>query len=227
MRVEDFCEKNVNGVSYIEYVEDPTKTRNAGLKARPRSTKAKMFATGGARCPVKLFQLYLGKRPDELKRKGRFYLKPVIDGTHPFRNDWYGVLPVGKNTISNFMKEMISGTSVVDSGKKLSNHSGRKTCVKKLRTASIPDTSIIKVTGHTTTKGLDSYDREDEGDFMRMSKALHQERPSTSQTSSAAYPMSNFIQPQPNQYQETMVMQQNRVVNYLNRSKIVNGNNRK
>ena len=216
MRVEDFQEKIANGVRYIEFVEDPTKTRNGGLRGKQRATNPKMFGTGGSRCPVKLFELYLEKRPDELKNKGRFYLKPVCDGSHPFRNE---PQPVRKNTISNFMKDMIAGTSVMDSGKKLSNHSGRKTCVKKLRTASIPDSSIIKVTGHTTTKGLDSYDREDEREFQRMSNALHQDRPSTSQTSSVS-PMCNFPQPQQNtvlhRYQENMVMQQNRIVNYLN-----------
>ncbi len=81
MRVEDFVEKvSRDGVPFIEFQEDPTKTRGGGLKCKQRTTKTKMFASGGSRCPVKLFRLYLSKRDAEFEKKGRFYLKPVSDG---------------------------------------------------------------------------------------------------------------------------------------------------
>ena len=53
------------------------------------------------------------------------------------------------------MKVLVSGTAVGESSKgskKLSNHSARKTVVRKLKSAKIPGSSIIKVIGHTTTE---------------------------------------------------------------------------
>ena len=48
----------------------------------------------------------------------------------------------------------------------------RKTTVKKLKTANVPESSIIKVTEHSSTKGLKSYDLGDQHEFREMSHAL-------------------------------------------------------
>ena len=56
----------------------------------------------------------------------------------------------------------------------------RKTAVKKLKAANVPESSIIKVTGHNTTKGLTSYDPGDENEFRSMSNALN--APSSAQS---------------------------------------------
>ena len=55
---------------------------------------------------------------------------------------------------------------------KVTNHSGRKTVVRKLKAAMIPESSIIKITGHTTVAGLRSYDPADEKEFRGMSDVL-------------------------------------------------------
>ena len=60
MYVEDFTfTKDDNGVDYITYEESPTKTRQGGLRKKRRVVQPKMFATGGERCPVKLFKTFL------------------------------------------------------------------------------------------------------------------------------------------------------------------------
>ena len=59
------------------------------------------------------------------------------------------------------MKELIAGTEVEKLGKRLTNHSGRKTVVKKLKARNVPESSIIKVIGHSSVAGLQSYDPED------------------------------------------------------------------
>ena len=163
---------------FIEFHEDPTKTRGSGLRPTERSAVPKMFATGGLRCPVRLFQLYMSKRPDDLEMTGPFYLS----AKHCANKDditWFTRQPVGKNTISGFMKQIIKGTSAESNGKKISNHSGRKTCVKKLKRAQVPEESIIKVTGHKTAKGLRAYDEGDHIELQAMSNILSNE-PSTS-----------------------------------------------
>lgn len=116
-----------------------------------------------------MHDLYLSKRPVELRNSGRFYSTPMegkISG-----DIWYSKNPMGKNTISQIMKNLVSGTQI-DSTKKITNHSGRKTLVKKLKAAEIPETSIIKVTGHKHPDGLKSYDPGDEGEFRGMSRAI-------------------------------------------------------
>ena len=68
---------------------------------------------------------------------------------------------------------MIAGTPLENCGKKLTNHSMRKTVDKKLKAANVPESSIIKVTGHTSIRGLKSYDPGDQNEFREMSNALN------------------------------------------------------
>ena len=136
MMLEDFVIKtSPRGVQYIAFDENPTKTRNGGLKGKKRKTKPKMFATGGERCPVCLFRLYVSKRPPQLRTHGRFYLTPIKDKSYLFRNDCYINEPMGKNKVLKIKKNMITDTEVVKSTKNISNHSARKTLVRKLKSA--------------------------------------------------------------------------------------------
>ena len=45
--------------------------------------------------------------------------------------------------------------------------------VKKLKAANVPESSIIKVTGHTSTRELKSYDPGGQNEFREMSNALN------------------------------------------------------
>ena len=65
---QKFCSvlRDINGCEYIEFLEDPTKTRQGGLRPNQRATNRKMSAVGGERCPARLFKMYLSKRPDGL-----------------------------------------------------------------------------------------------------------------------------------------------------------------
>ena len=77
MSMENFLFKtDENGENYVEFLEDPTKTRYQGLHHKPRVTSPKMFATGGERCPVGLLQFYISKRPKAMLNNGKFYLTP-------------------------------------------------------------------------------------------------------------------------------------------------------
>ena len=62
MTMENFLFMNdENGEKYVEFLEDPTKTRYKGLHHKPQVTNPKMFAISGERCPVELFELYVSK----------------------------------------------------------------------------------------------------------------------------------------------------------------------
>ena len=169
MRMDEFKRRvSDDGETYIEFVEDPTKTRGRGLRPKNRPTDCKMFPTNDDRCPIRIFDFYVSKRPASMADSERFYLipKPNWHGS-----DWYYDRPMGHNSISSIMKKIVENTHI-PSTKKITNHSGRKTVVKKLKKAKIAESSIIKVTGHTTTKGLNSYDPGDEDEFREMSHAI-------------------------------------------------------
>ena len=60
------------------------------------------------------------------------------------------------------MKNMVKKTTLGFSGKKLTNHSARRTVIKKLKKARVQNSDIIGITGHSTEAGLDPYDSGDE-----------------------------------------------------------------
>ena len=75
MYVEDFAfSTDDNGIEFLTYEENPTRTRQDGLPKKRRVVQPKMFATGGERCPVKLFKTFLERRPEEMRNSGPFYL---------------------------------------------------------------------------------------------------------------------------------------------------------
>jgi len=64
------------------------------------------------------------------------------------------------------------------SKKRLTNHSVRKTVVKKLRAASVERQSIIQVTGHAKEKSLNDYDEGSEKE-QHISALQHYQHAST------------------------------------------------
>ena len=78
MKMEDFCfAKDNNGIEFITFSEGVTKTSGQGLNARPRLQKPKMFSTGGSRCPVEMFRLFMSKRPSDMINKSPVYLQAM------------------------------------------------------------------------------------------------------------------------------------------------------
>ena len=68
----------------------------------------------------------------QLRSSGPLYLsiihKPVSNSL------WYKNVPMGQHTIKSIMKRMIEKSSPPNSDKKLTNHSARKSLVKKIET---------------------------------------------------------------------------------------------
>ena len=130
MKVEDFIQKtDDDGNRYITFAENSTKTRQGGLRKKERLVIPKTFETGDAlRCPVMVFNLYLSKRPLELREKGSMYLAIIYN---PKTETWYKSNNMGKNKLDSIMKTMVKSSNITTT-KRLTNHSGRKTLVKKL-----------------------------------------------------------------------------------------------
>ena len=170
MTAEDFSfGLDENNTEYVEFIENPTKTRQSGLFAKPRSFLPKMFATGDDRCPVAIFKEFLWRRPPEIRTTAPLYLSCV---PNPSSQVWYKRQPMRVNKINEMMKSVIKGTTLEDSLKTFSNHSARKTVVKKLKTAGLERSSIVKVTSHRNEKSLDDYDEGDEREQRELSHTI-------------------------------------------------------
>ena len=131
MTVEDFSfGLDENNTEYVEFIENPTKTRQSGLSAKPRSFLPKMFATGDDRRPVAIFKEFLWRHPHEIRTTGPLNLSCV---PNPSSQVWYKRQPMEVNKINDMMKSVIKGMTLEDSLKTFTNHSARKTVVKKVK----------------------------------------------------------------------------------------------
>ena len=93
---------------------------------------------------------------------------------------------MGVNSINSFMKNMASQADI--QGKKLTNHSARKTLVKKLKAANQPRSAIIGVTGHTNERSLADYEEGDEKEQRLISSIISAEC-ATAQSSRVRQPL--------------------------------------
>ena len=90
-----------------------------------------MFENKASRCSI--------ERPVDMRTSEPLYLTAI---DKPTTEIWYEKCPIGVNT-NNLMQIR----------KKFTNHSARKTLVKKLKSNNVPKSNIIAITGHTTEAG--------------------------------------------------------------------------
>ena len=132
-----------------------------------------MFATGESRCPVPIFKSYLSKSPEDLKLSGPFYLA-CID--NPTKTDviWYKKSRTGKNTISKVIKSMKenSPSQEMCPDKRLSDHSVRKTVVRKLKAKGVPKSEIITIIGQRQEQSVEAYDSGNEDEQRKLSNTI-------------------------------------------------------
>ena len=174
IRVEElkFVKNAVTGeADYVEWVEGVTKTRQGGLVKKERRVPQQAYATGGSRCPVRLLQKLVSKRPEKMKTSGPLYLNP-LRSFQADREIWYTTTPVGVNTINNYMKSMANAAGLDATGKKLTNHSVRKTTVRKLQKQGIPNSDIAAITGHRNVQSLQQYAEMEQENHAQISKVL-------------------------------------------------------
>jgi hypothetical protein len=167
--VEDFLiRRQEDRGELVDYRENPTKTRTGDLRIKRRSTPQMMFSTdGGERDPVRLFKLWLSKRPDGMKDNGPLYLTII---NHPKSADvWYARVRMGENTIGKIGKSM---ASCLNTSKKLTNHSMRKALVSKLNSAGQARNVICEITGHSRESSLDGYDEISENQRRDLSHII-------------------------------------------------------
>ena len=193
--VEDLViRQQEDGSEVVEFREGPTKTWSGGLSIRRRTTPQIMHSTdSGKNNLVRLFKLWLSKRPEGMKDTGPLYLSVI---NHTKSTDvLYTKIWMGQNTTGNIMKSM---ASCLKTNKKLTNHSMRKTLVSKLMNSGQPCNVICEITGHAHESSLDDYDEINENQRKELSHIIsgykevqNQKRPNEVSNQTSANESSN------------------------------------
>ena len=135
--------------------KDCSKNNSVGLKSIKLKLKAVLHyknTDNRARCPVRLYMLYLSKCPQQSNNNG-FYLKPL---QNPYGNIWYSCVLLGHNTSECTIKSMCKSAEVT--GYK-TNHSLHATATTRLYHAGVDEQLIMERTGHKSLDRVRSYNR--------------------------------------------------------------------
>ena len=88
------------------------------------------------------------------------------------RSLWYSIQKVGEATIKTYMKTIIRNGGIDTDGCRFTNHSIRKTTVRKLQKAGISNDKIASITGHKSEETLRDYAATDMEDHKKISNIL-------------------------------------------------------
>ena len=116
---------------------------------------------------------------------GPLYLAPLRKERNWSRTKvWLSHQPIGVNVINIFMQSIArqGGLDVIN--KRFTNHSVRKTTVKKLKKAGVSSREIMAITGHKNKQSLADYDNLDLDDQLHLGEILSR----SSNSSDAATP---------------------------------------
>ena len=133
---------------------------------------------------------------------------------------WFKKAPMVKK-INNLMKQMVLKSNMPNPSKKFTNHSARKSSIKKMKQAHVPRSEIIGITGHSTESGLDPYDSGDEVEQRAISLAIDGDKllnPDTGTTNKKLqqqfdHPCFSFF---PDEVWKQLGVIKNREINHLN-----------
>ena len=122
--------------------ERGSKTRQ-GLEGRHRRQhNPRIYATGTERCAILFYKLFRNHLPNKAcSVEFPFFLAVNYQSWHE-NSVWYKCSPVSKKTTTNIGKLISKATDTVGllkSGKKVSNHSVRKTSISRLLDAGVPE----------------------------------------------------------------------------------------
>ena len=144
------------GKAYVCYMEDMSKTNQAGLKQRkliPKQVVHHKNESNPSRCLVRLFQLYNSLCPADRPHHA-FYLAPLVRRTETC---WFRKAALGHNKLSQVVPRLMKSAGIPGY---FTNHSLRATAATRLYDAQVDEATIMDRTGHRSTSGVRTYKRE-------------------------------------------------------------------
>ena len=153
---------------YLEYTEDDSKNRPAGLKGRyieRKTVKHHANLSNPSRCFVRLFSLYRSRCPANPKRNS-FYLQCL---KKPTEKVWFSREPLGHNALSKIIQTMCNTAGIPGFR---TNHSLRATSATRLYAAGMDEQLIMERTGHRSVGGVRSYKHTSDEQQQNVSDTL-------------------------------------------------------
>jgi len=119
---------------------------------------AKIYETEGERNPIKMYEIYSIKRPNNFSNADDpFYYAPRTNPLEDSKtNIWFLRQKVGERKLSNLMKK-VKESGKLDINKRLTNHIARKYLLQKLRENNVEGTYIMQISGHTNVESINNY----------------------------------------------------------------------
>ena len=163
LKLGDFEEvHDENGeIKWIQWSERSSKCRQgenpyAEAHVRPFLPKLMPNKNNPSRDPIRLYQLYLEKRPLEKKTpESDFYLAINTNRPHP-DSKWFKNSNMGKERIGQIVKRAATKAKLSNL-QWVGNHSIRKTMVTRLCRAKVPHVLIAQLSGHKNVNSLGRY----------------------------------------------------------------------
>ena len=144
--------------------------------AHKRQFNPRIFATGTKRHPVRVFKIFESHRPEKAKAPSYpFFLAINHKGWREKPNGWYKLSPLGKNQIGTFLPKAAQKAGLQACGKKIANHSVRKTSISRLLDGGTPENFVAQLSGHKNLQSLSSYKSASITHQRKMSDILQQQ----------------------------------------------------
>ncbi|PKB94357.1 hypothetical protein RhiirA5_438983 [Rhizophagus irregularis] len=155
--------------SPILNIESPTaKVDGSGIEVCiPRSKTNQRGMEGGTgdilKIPnhpqiISVYEKYFANRP--VNASPHFYLQEYTDeNDFIYFNRWYKTSNIGEKRMRNFLHELAKECGIDVIGRKITNHSVRKTLVELLKDLGFSDIEVMSVSRHRSLNGLKSYER--------------------------------------------------------------------
>lgn len=154
----------------IEYNPVFTKTTQGGSKRLADSKYLVRNSKNLDECPIRLFEKFMEKRGN--LEVDRFFVTPTLNWNANCSNKWYKNCPVGKNTISSWLKESACKIGVDVKKVKITNHSARATAISNLVKNGVQEQQLIKITGHSNAHSIQPYLQMDAGHHENIISAM-------------------------------------------------------
>ena len=153
-------DRDASGREFLEFSERSTKTRdgNAGGGSRAFAPKAFECPENPSRCPVRAYKEFARRRPAEMMGEDSPFYLAINHRRRAEDAVWYARVPLGKNTLGNMLKIACQRAGIA--GQK-TNHSARKTCVKRALETGCPREFVAQLTGHKNVNSLENYAEAD------------------------------------------------------------------
>ena len=125
------------GEEFLEFHERLTKARSGGASSDSRSFTPKAWKNreNPDRCPVECYKRFASHRPAGMMDDNSPFYQAIKHNRRPGDPVWFCKGPLGKNVLSQMLK---SGCERAGIHGRKSNHSARKTCIKRALDAGCP-----------------------------------------------------------------------------------------